>query len=71
MKLAPYDQTRVAYLLGKELEQNDLTPAEAAELRRLLAQEEPSMQEARWERLVEYGLVLMGVRALAKVLSRA
>ena len=70
MKLDPQDQIRVGYLLGKELELKHLTPAEAAELRRLLAVEEPNMQHAGWDRLIEYGLILMGVRALSQALAR-
>lgn len=69
MNLAPAEYERMQYLLGMERFHHALTAEEGQELRRLLAREAPMAEGMEWDRLVEFGILLVGAHRLVQLLT--
>jgi hypothetical protein len=69
MNLAPNEFERMQYLLGMERFHQALSAEEGQELRRLLAREAPLAKELEWDRLIEFGITLVGAHHLVRLLT--
>ena len=70
MNLTPDEVARMQYLLGVERFRQPLGGDEAAELRALLAKEDPWARDLEWDRLVRFGTLLVGSAHFVRLLSR-
>lgn len=69
MNLTPDEFERMQYLLGIERFRHPLGAEEAAELRSLLAKEDPVTKDFDWEGLIRFGTLVVGVTHLLRILS--
>ncbi|MEA3200430.1 MAG: hypothetical protein QOE90_1858 [Thermoplasmata archaeon] len=69
MKMTADQFQRLQYLLGKRVVTHVLTSAEEIEVRALVACEDPELARREFDRVVDYGLIVIGAQLLSRKLA--